>query len=56
LVVHGRVSFEVADQDAVLVDHPDIEVRRDDQHALASVLSSRPDIVELGSIAKRVAG
>ena len=52
LVVDRRVELEVSDHDAVLVDHADVEVGHEDQHPLAPVLSSDPDMVELGSIAQ----
>ena len=51
--VHDRgVQVEVADHEAVLVDHPDVQVSHQDRHAYAAMLSSHSDVVKLGSIAQ----
>ena len=42
----------MSDHDAVLVDHPDVQVSNEDQHALALVRPSDTDVVELGPIAQ----
>ncbi len=52
LVVDRRVQLEVPDHDPVLVDHPDVQVSHQNQHALGPGRSPDPDVVELGAVAQ----